>query len=138
MKSFGFEIHQAPSEITANCQANPAFLGRFFFHWAAAILKCSVDFKIKKSRPFFIIILCQKCQFQDSRFWSTYTMTISWCESASILRIPKRPATAGWNLVGSPVLWKPSSISIQLVYRPHFGPFGLCWQEGEKSGFEFL
>ena len=32
----------------------------------------SVNFKIKNSRPLFTIILSKKCQFQDSRFQSTY------------------------------------------------------------------
>ena len=40
----------------------------------------SVNFKIKNSRSFFIIISSQKCQFQDSRFLSTYRMSPSWCD----------------------------------------------------------
>ena len=32
------------------------------------------------SRPLFTIILCQKCQFQDSRFQSTYRMSPNSCE----------------------------------------------------------
>ena len=54
------------------CQANSATLkglGEF--------LK-----KIKKSGPLFTIILSQKCKFQDSRFYSTYRMSPSWCVEA--------------------------------------------------------
>ena len=35
---------------------------------------------IKHSKPFFSpSYLSQKCQFQDSRFWSTYWKSSSWC-----------------------------------------------------------
>ena len=43
------------------CQANSAFLGRFFLHWAAATLK---DFKTKNSRPLFNII----CKLKNGNF----------------------------------------------------------------------
>ena len=42
---FYLEIEQAPLEILTcylGCQANSAFLGRLFLHWAQAILKALI------------------------------------------------------------------------------------------------
>ena len=62
------------------CQANLALLGRFFCTGQQQLWRGSVNFKIKSSRPLYTIILSQKCQFQDSRFQSTYKMRPSWCD----------------------------------------------------------
>ena len=37
------------------CQANSAFLGKIFLHWAAATLEGLGEFRIKNSRPLFTI-----------------------------------------------------------------------------------
>ena len=44
----------------------------------AGQVSLKVNFRIKCSIPLFTIILCQKCQFQDSRFYRTYRMSPSW------------------------------------------------------------
>ena len=68
------------SEPLRICQANLAFLGSLFLHWAATTLKgfAAISKRIY-SVLHFIIISSQICRFQDSIFQYTCRMSSSWC-----------------------------------------------------------
>ena len=51
-----FEIHRAPSEISAKLPGQFGHSGQIFLHWAAATLKGLGEFQYKKSRPLFTVI----------------------------------------------------------------------------------
>ena len=48
LEFFYFEIHQAPSEITAKLPGQFSHSGQILFHWAASILKGLGEFQKKK------------------------------------------------------------------------------------------
>ena len=59
---FYFEIHGAPSEISANVPGQFSLPGQIFLHWAAATHKGLGELQNKKkSRPLFTIIFISKC-----------------------------------------------------------------------------
>ena len=73
-------FHQAPSEIPANLPCQFSLTGQICLHWAAATLKGLGEFQKKVVDHFLLLFLGKKCQFQDSRFQSTYKMRSSWCD----------------------------------------------------------
>jgi hypothetical protein len=48
LEFFYFEIHRAPSEITANLPGQFSLSRQIFLHWAAATLKGLSEFQNKK------------------------------------------------------------------------------------------
>ena len=88
VQTFYFEIHQAPSEITANLPCQFSLTVQIVLHWATATLKGLFEFQNKVLDHFLPLFLSKKCQFQDLRFQSTYKMRPSWCAPRSIDRWP--------------------------------------------------
>ena len=77
---FYFEIYQASSEIPANPTGQFSLSGQICFHWATTTLKGLGEFQNKKILDHFSpSFLSQKCQFQDSRFYSANWKNSSWC-----------------------------------------------------------
>ena len=62
---FYFDIQWAPLEIAVKLPGQFSHSGQIFLHWGAATL----NFKIKNSRPLFIMIFKSKMSnVKDSRF----------------------------------------------------------------------
>ena len=79
------------------CQAKSASLGRFFCTGQQRLWRGSMNFKMRNSRP-SPSYLSKKCQFQDSRFLSTYWKSSSWCVQLTLSETDRRCRTFGTPL----------------------------------------
>ena len=86
LEFFISKFYQPLQSYLLTCQANSAFLGRFFFCTGQQQLwRGLVNFKIKNSRPLFTIIFESKVSISrlDILVHCTYWKSSSWCVSAS-------------------------------------------------------